>query len=468
MGAAPETRDRPRDLHPTCLLNVLDLAERAGIACDLALGARALTRADLQRGTWVSWDDYRTIVESLAAAIGGEDAFCAHAEELVEIGASEMGAFTSLPLPALTILRFLNLTLGPRLMRCIEFGSSSRARAHLTLSMRLHDGLEGSRTVFRFLATATSGLASCLPVVVEDVEYGPRGFSYSVVSRSRRERRMALAPEAPAIEAWLELVEKDRSAVRRNARSTTAKELGQALSHAADLRTLLDAVTRALRDALRAHAVEIRVDDERVGSVSACCGEPAATPHTRMLRRADGGVLGRAIVHAPSTSTVEAYAALDLVVEWIASSIDDALQGSDHERGAVFAAHPGPVFELDAIGGMHPINDHARAAAAGELRRDHFELVPIGVPSRVSRVVALERGARDRIDRRLTQAASVWALTARQKDVVAHIARGASNAQIASTLGVTIQTVENHLTMVFRKVGVDSRYALIARILGEA
>ena len=58
-----------------------------------------------------------------------------------------------------------------------------------------------------------------------------------------------------------------------------------------------------------------------------------------------------------------------------------------------------------------------------------------------------------------------WKLTARQSEVLALVARGATNSEIAGALGIKERTVEFHLSALFDKAGVDNRATLIARLL---
>jgi two-component system nitrate/nitrite response regulator NarL len=51
-------------------------------------------------------------------------------------------------------------------------------------------------------------------------------------------------------------------------------------------------------------------------------------------------------------------------------------------------------------------------------------------------------------------------LTPRENQIAQAIANGRSNRDIASQLGITEQTVKNHLTNIFGKVGVGSRLQL--------
>ena len=48
-------------------------------------------------------------------------------------------------------------------------------------------------------------------------------------------------------------------------------------------------------------------------------------------------------------------------------------------------------------------------------------------------------------------------LTAREMEILEHIAQGLDNAQIAARLELSEKTVRNHITSVFDKIGVDSR-----------
>ena len=53
--------------------------------------------------------------------------------------------------------------------------------------------------------------------------------------------------------------------------------------------------------------------------------------------------------------------------------------------------------------------------------------------------------------------ASFAELTAREGQILEHIARGLDNAQIAAHLGMSEKTVRNHITHIFDKIGVENR-----------
>ena len=56
------------------------------------------------------------------------------------------------------------------------------------------------------------------------------------------------------------------------------------------------------------------------------------------------------------------------------------------------------------------------------------------------------------------------ALSPRQREVAWAVARGLSNAQIASELGLTEGTVKAYLKDIFRNVGVSNRTQLALRL----
>ena len=59
-------------------------------------------------------------------------------------------------------------------------------------------------------------------------------------------------------------------------------------------------------------------------------------------------------------------------------------------------------------------------------------------------------------------------LSRRQAEVLAQVAQGATNGQIAHALGLSPRTVQKHLEHVFDRLGVRTRAAATARALGAA
>lgn len=60
-----------------------------------------------------------------------------------------------------------------------------------------------------------------------------------------------------------------------------------------------------------------------------------------------------------------------------------------------------------------------------------------------------------------------YGLTARETAVVRGVIGGGSTAELAASLDITRNTVQDHLKAVFRKVGVSSRRELVARLSGR-
>jgi two-component system, NarL family, nitrate/nitrite response regulator NarL len=56
-------------------------------------------------------------------------------------------------------------------------------------------------------------------------------------------------------------------------------------------------------------------------------------------------------------------------------------------------------------------------------------------------------------------------LTSRQRDIALRVLAGLSNRRIASELGLTEQTVKDHIHTIFRKLGIHRRAELAARVL---
>ena len=52
-------------------------------------------------------------------------------------------------------------------------------------------------------------------------------------------------------------------------------------------------------------------------------------------------------------------------------------------------------------------------------------------------------------------------LTARESDMLEGICRGATDEEIAAELGVSLSTVRNHVTRLYRKIGVNRRSAVV-------
>lgn len=61
-----------------------------------------------------------------------------------------------------------------------------------------------------------------------------------------------------------------------------------------------------------------------------------------------------------------------------------------------------------------------------------------------------------------------WGLTARERDIMDHVARGLSNREIARACFLAEKTVKNHLNNIFPKLAVTTRAEAISLWLGAA
>jgi DNA-binding CsgD family transcriptional regulator len=59
-----------------------------------------------------------------------------------------------------------------------------------------------------------------------------------------------------------------------------------------------------------------------------------------------------------------------------------------------------------------------------------------------------------------------FTFTSRQADVVKHLLKGWTNKEIANALGITEQTVKEHIKHIMQKTGVTTRTGILARVLG--
>ncbi len=67
-------------------------------------------------------------------------------------------------------------------------------------------------------------------------------------------------------------------------------------------------------------------------------------------------------------------------------------------------------------------------------------------------------------NRLLEASASIPKLTARELEILAQVAQGVSNRQIASGLKLSLRTVNNHVRMIFLKLGINSDSDINARV----
>ena len=142
----------------------------------------------------------------------------------------------------------------------------------------------------------------------------------------------------------------------------------------------------------------------------------------------------------------------------IAATAHERLDGSGYHRGLPASSLPLPARVLAAADTYHAMLEdrpHRAALPESEAARQLREEVRAG---------RLDAGAVDAVlasaGHRLTHPPTGPAgLTAREVEVLALLARGASNRRIARVLGITPKTTGNHVQHVYTKIGATTRTA---------
>jgi DNA-binding NarL/FixJ family response regulator len=148
----------------------------------------------------------------------------------------------------------------------------------------------------------------------------------------------------------------------------------------------------------------------------------------------------------------------DVVVMDIAMPRGNGLEATRHIAGElpgtrvlVLTAHEDrdhviPLLEAGAIGylpktvSLNEFLDAIRAASRGE------SVLPPSIASVVVRHLSGE-----------VEKTPEAALTAREMEVLCLVSQGLSNQQVAHKLGLSVRTIEAHLTHIYNKLGVGSR-----------
>lgn len=149
------------------------------------------------------------------------------------------------------------------------------------------------------------------------------------------------------------------------------------------------------------------------------------------MRRVDGVTATRLVRACPDPPPVLVLTTFD---------DDDALWGALDAGAAGFTLKDTSAEDLIAA---------ARAVAGGAAWLD---------PKVAPRVLAAFRA---NVRPRLTEAVRLDQLTEREHDVLRHMARGATNTEVAASLLVSEATVKSHVGSIFSKLGARDRAAAI-------
>lgn len=138
------------------------------------------------------------------------------------------------------------------------------------------------------------------------------------------------------------------------------------------------------------------------------------------------------------------------------------------DREAFIATLSGEIVHANALGrrrlalGRRGLRDELRAAIRAHVEQRSAVgrvVVPLRCDGSAAFFLVAYQSASSVAD-----LAAHWGLTSKQVEVVALLANGLSNKEIASQLGCSERTVETHLTSIFAKAGVAGRTALVAAV----
>jgi DNA-binding CsgD family transcriptional regulator len=137
-----------------------------------------------------------------------------------------------------------------------------------------------------------------------------------------------------------------------------------------------------------------------------------------------------------------------------------------------------PAFLVSARGHVLHANGAGTAQLAGPGGRDvrawlatrghpAYRWTELRAPGLPPHFLVIGQRPPSRHAERAAACAREWGLTPRQAEVLAALARGASNKVAAAELGCGEPTVEFHVTALLAKAGCESRAALVARFWSE-
>ncbi len=114
------------------------------------------------------------------------------------------------------------------------------------------------------------------------------------------------------------------------------------------------------------------------------------------------------------------------------------------------------------ISELFPGDIYLTRKLAGSTSNWVFRLYIYEKPYPLIYVVIMEETISNKLD--MNEVRQKFRLTRRETDIVRRVIDGLRNIEIAEELGITEQTVKDHLSKIYKKIGVENRMALM-RIL---
>ena len=309
-----------------------------------------------------------------------------------------------------------------------------------------------------FLAStleALGRLAEALAVGLATAELAERVGDYSMLRARPRtivpEIRLSLGPWREALAA----IEADADGLDPHSRLTLWQIAASAVSRiqgAPAVERIRRMVEASLADAEQAGCPRCRREAQLVNAVSLARVGRAAEARN-LLDAAQSGI---------PAITLEPYVA-DMR-EWAGALLAGADAGGSDRLVDVIEHNRRSGRRIDAIWATIDLGrslietDSGRSARV--LREAGIEADRLGARTQAQVADRLLRGLGQRTWRRGAAGSGPLALTEREREVAAQVAAGASNAEIADGLFVSIKTVERHVSNLFAKFGVRNRTEL--------
>jgi DNA-binding CsgD family transcriptional regulator len=393
---------------------MLEMARSAGLAIEPLVADLPFTEASIGHLENVLWDDYCTVVERFEDACGGPDGHVAAVlEHHKMLLAPEIRRFMAGLVSPEAAVRFVVKTMCPHAFPTVDFDYASQPDGRLRISGLLRPGARPCAAWFRgslpYMQTVTTHLG-LPPSEIELVELTERSLIFlmrlpeSRTLAARMSRRVQGA-FAASVEVMRQFVSEGRQRsvelLDAQARHGAMAALGRDLARHQDL----DSLTRAIVEGLAQRGWE------RI----ALWVTPLGQRSPQLVRS-----------HGPAME----------------SGHDIPLEAGGRTVGRLQLAGRGALSEVEDLSSWLAIClDNARTFTAIGERLGH--------------------DAPD-VAARLIEVGTTMELTERQRDVLARVVRGRSNKEIASELRCAENTVEHHLTQLFRKTGTEGRTQLAA------
>ena len=135
------------------------------------------------------------------------------------------------------------------------------------------------------------------------------------------------------------------------------------------------------------------------------------------------------------------------------------MDGVEAMQQILAAAPETKILILTSYGTSNALGQAIEAGAAGALMKtaDDAQIVSV-----IRRIAAGEKYVSPEIQRTLKETPTIPGLSPRQTEVLSQLTHGLSNKEIANAIGIRRDGVEDHLNVIFAKLGAANRAEAVA------